>query len=252
MILNSNKRSYLLISDAHQDIDRLNKIISRENCDAVVFLGDFWDSYHYDDRLDWIKTTEFIKEWHNKENFYWLIANHDAHYLFPNANLRCSGWNKEKQLLINDRFKDIIGAVRQKMTHHLIIDNYLFTHAGLHPSFIPPFLDIADLEKLDSWLDTEHQKSVEACMLSLGDLSWMDEAGKDRGGRAKNGGLIWLDWNNFEPIEGLNQAMGHTFQRDMKISSKEGINSCNFCIDTNMNQYMILANGKLSILQDKI
>jgi hypothetical protein len=56
-------------------------------------------------------------------------------------------------------------------------------------------------------------------------LAW----GRGRGGPARIGGLVWLDWNTeFTPIEGLNQIVGHSSGSEVRV--KRGVNSINYCI----------------------
>ena len=42
-------------------------------------------------------------------------------------------------------------------------------------------------------------------------------AGWDRGGFQRNGGINWVDWNSFAPINGINQIVGHSIHKVPQI-----------------------------------
>lgn len=73
-------------------------------------------------------------------------------------------------------------------------------------------------------------------------------AGRARMGRQRYGGLVWLDWDEeFKPIEGVNQIVGHTPAPEIRTKSL-GTN-INYCIDTK-GKYAILVEGqKVEILK---
>ena len=52
MKISSKKQKILILSDVHQDINRLDKIIKTENADINVCLGDWFDSFIYDESSD--------------------------------------------------------------------------------------------------------------------------------------------------------------------------------------------------------
>lgn len=246
MKLNSNKKNILIVSDIHQDIRKLQTILEKELYDEVIFNGDFWDSHYYEAKTDWLNTIQFIKENIDRPNFYWIFGNHDLHYYYPNLKLRCSGWDRTKQKFLDDNFAETVQKIKSKSQYHIVLDNYLISHAGLHPAHIPSALN-KDLDSVNKWLTKELTHAKKLNQTIFGPVSWIDEAGRDRGGRANHGGLVWLDWRNFIPIDNINQICGHTFQSMMKVSTLKTDNSINFCIDTNLNEYLLVNNGQITI-----
>ncbi len=45
-----------------------------------------------------------------------------------------------------------------------------------------------------------------------------------------------MDWDEFEPIEGLNQLVGHT--RGKTVRQKKAMFSENWCADTHLNHFL--------------
>ena len=59
---------------------------------------------------------------------------------------------------------------------------------------------------------------------------------------------MWLDFNDeFEPVDGLNQIVGHTNQRTNGCAWVFADNSDNYCIDCFQNQYMVIENKAIKI-----
>jgi hypothetical protein len=53
--------------------------------------------------------------------------------------------------------------------------------------------------------------------------------GEDRGGLQKLGGPLWMDWDTFVPIPGINQMVGHS--AGSEVRKKIGVKSQNYCLD---------------------
>ena len=68
------------------------------------------------------------------------------------------------------------------------------------------------------------------------------------GGIQKFGGPLWMDWNHFMPIKGINQIVGHTMDDDVR--TKEGEDSSNYCIDVSHDcAAALLCEGSVQILR---
>ena len=69
--------------------------------------------------------------------------------------------------------------------------------------------------------------------------------GTARGGTLKKGGLLWQDWfEEFEPIEGLNQIVGHTHSE--RIHYKNTDNSINVNVDCFPKFIISIVDGKIT------
>lgn len=241
MNLSSQNKRILIISDSHQDWNRLDKILTKEDYDIAVHAGDWFDSFDYNSTEDVEKTCNLLRKWIFKDNFFTLWGNHDF-YLYGNTYTICSGYTKEKDKLITNIFGKDLPAIRDKFLWYLFIDDFLCTHAGLHPYHIHSKVDPTNKEQLVKWLNREVEQTK--LHLEFGGSYWTYRAGRARGGNQKIGGITWLDWDGeFEPIEGLNQMVGHSFQQNNKIDIRDN----NYCIDTNLNEYLMICNGKIKI-----
>lgn len=58
MNISSTGKKILIISDIHNDVDKVDKIIKSEGADINLVLGDWFDSFIYDETQHYIKTTE--------------------------------------------------------------------------------------------------------------------------------------------------------------------------------------------------
>lgn len=252
MIITSKNKRILVVSDIHLDIPKINYILSKENYDELAILGDVFDSH--DERLEtpanFTKACYWLRRMVAEPNVYYVPGNHDS-YLFPfNKHLLCSGWTPEKR-----RLADMaeLGPFEKYFRFHLFIDDILCTHAGVHPYFLPPFIDVCDLNALNNWLNEETEKAKIA--LLNGQTHWFFGAGKARGGNLKYGGLTWCDAKReFEAVAGLKQVFGHSFNQSIYIpfklpSSRDIAGAGNLCIDCNLNEYLIIENGKKQIMK---
>jgi hypothetical protein len=138
-----------------------------------------------------------------------LYGNHELSYIIPEIH-RCSGYSTKTHSMLTTH----IERVRKNFKPFLELgDNWLVTHAGLHPQVA---------EKLSEDWEAEFNHKASA-------LHWI---GRYRGGPDPVGGIFWCDFNaEFEPIEGLNQIFGHSRARTYDIRSMSGKNSTNYCID---------------------
>jgi hypothetical protein len=241
MQVSSNKQRVLVLSDVHQDIARLRYILTHEDYDFIVNLGDLFDSFDYRREDDIVDTCKFITEYIDNPNYISLQGNHDLHYLYSSPMTWCSGYHKNKEKVINRYFKQDKIEVRKKFRWYCWIDDFLCTHAGLHPYYLSPMQSL-NKEELSIWLDNESKKAETNLLIEQ--PHWFYSAGKARGGRASVGGIVWLDFNQeFVAIDGLNQLCGHTPYNN--ITQYKNTNS--YDIDCHVAQYLIIQNGKLEI-----
>jgi len=246
--LNSSNKRILVISDIHQESGKASEIIKKEDADEVVILGDFFDTHTKTSKIDLFNTCKFFLKCFEKENYHILWGNHDLHYFHPNRYTICSGYSSDSQIIINELLEPLKKHLSKKIKWYIQIDDFICTHAGLSSFHICPNLN---LEKISEWLDEEAETAK--IKLQINDSHWFYGAGKARRGKLEKGGIVWLDFNyEFEPINGLKQIMGHTFEKiirpDYSEKSSNPNDWRNICIDCNLNQYLIIDNKKIKVV----
>ena len=214
----------VIIPDIHNKCDAAERIISNENPDKVVFLGDYFDSF-YDTVEDADCTSKWLAKSLRQKGRTHLIGNHDLSYMTCNPQLRCTGYDPAKHEIIRQN-----NIPWNKMSLFCWADDWLCTHAGLTRQFymrqksdsVRSFLEMSrhDLENMDA--DCAHP---------------FFQAGFRRGGTEPVGGILWCHYDEFADIAGVRQVFGHT--RDNIIRHKKTGNSEHYCIDTQLNHYMV-------------
>ena len=258
--VNNQKNICLILPDIHNQHERAEKVISSVGPDKTFFLGDYFDEF-YDNANDVQKTAHWLKNSLQKPNRIHLMGNHDSAYRFRSRVTSCSGFTDIKSMAINNimKFSDW-----NKIKWHAILDGWLLVHAGLHPSWIPNGF-VMTLKNIDEWLSKESE--VANKMAARNESHWLFGAGFARGGSRPFGGLNWLDWNEeFTPIKGINQIVGHTPNRaptwkyttqdDVRIKTAPHVVpkfradvSYNLCLDsfTKVGWYAIWDGEKLNV-----
>jgi len=217
---------YLIIPDVHNRFELVEKIINRVKPDLTIFLGDFFDDFH-DNPLIIEEVACWFKESIHKKDRIHLCGNHDVHYWFKdNKKIRCSGYEDIKSIRINDI---ITTKEWEKLKFYYVLDNkWLLSHAGVHPSWVNDNFSSSKLNfaKPSKVIGKLRRDSIEVVRkLYAGDEHWFVRAGFSRSLLARNyGGLLWCDWREeFMPIIGINQIVGHTPQRSVDwINVAEG------------------------------
>ncbi len=229
----------IIISDIHNRHAFIEPLLSEISHDKVIFLGDYFDDFH-DIHTDIVKTAKWLKSSLSIPNRIHLHGNHDLYYRFyHNPHLMCSGNTEEKAQIINEIITDF-----SKFHLYYFHQNFLFTHAGVHPEICknePFFNDIFNNRK------TLEEKILKDAKMA--EPNPFTEPGIARGGVQSVGGCTWLDWSKFKPIPNLNQIVGHTPHSYPEEKSTK--NSVNHCLDTNNHHIGILENGKLKIIENK-
>jgi hypothetical protein len=242
MNISSAGKKILIVSDIHNDVQKLDKIIKHEAADINLVLGDWFDSFVYDDTQHYSKTAEYLLNYLSSPNNKTLFGNHDLHYLFHNTHVICSGYEHRKYNAIGEVLENNRLATCRKIDWFAWVDNYLCTHAGLCADFIDP--RAKDISDINLFLIKERERAN--IKIISGDDHWFYAVGRARGGHYHKGGIVWLDFDKeFAPVEGLNQIVGHTPRRQKGITKYAGTE--NYCIDTFQSQWLTVANGKIEV-----
>lgn len=231
----------LIFGDVHQNIAWAAEILRREagNYDAVVFLGDAFDSFLEPPKVAGARqTAEFFRKLLFQDNFIWLCGNHDLPYLessytynkgytIRHIKNHCSGFTKSKANEIN---KEITPSLWQKLRVFCVVNGWLLSHAGIREKYFRPILTLEDnLAKM-------HEDFREELTLACFRESYLNEAGFARGGLHEYGSPLWCDFDcEFEDNLPLKQIVGHTSGKDIRK-----IGRC-FCIDCHQSTYAIIS-----------
>lgn len=252
----------IIISDLHNRIDWIEDALSSpllKPYNRVVFLGDYFDDFN-DTPEDVINSAKWLKRSLHKPNRIHLSGTHDMWYRFPyNRFIQASGNTEEKMYAI----RDILNSDDWNLLRlYYYEQNFLLSHAGLHINLISDYvnkhIDIFGRYIVNKELRLNGQEIVDKIIKPATDEAlkrtsdgfaspWL-EAGFARGGLQAAGGITWLDWNNeFRPIPGLNQIVGHTELRypGEKITQY----SKNYDLDTRNGHIGILENGEFTWIE---
>lgn len=209
----------LVIPDIHNRIIRAQSIIDKVPHDKLVLTGDYFDSYGEGaDAAEYARNTAV---WLKEKILYnpkavALLGNHDTSYVWSkNIHFRCSGYTSYKSIAINDvlNVED-----KSKFNVYHIDQNHVFSHAGLTSKLWKKYSLKFDETKFSSKLElfdhVLHSESKDALQQAyLNNNVELFGAGWDRGGFQQYGGINWIDWDNFGPVNGINQIFGHSIHR---------------------------------------
>lgn len=235
----------LIISDVHENTAKLAKILKKYDWIKKKVLDGDWLDSHNSYSMYPEEHIEVLLGILDDPNWTVLVGNHDMAYLFPEISaLSCSGWRLPTEEAVK---KMITAEYREKMLrfHHWIETRgktWLVSHAGFNPAKVTHPVNGVTREYID-------QVAAEALeRLKRRSMHHLVECGEGRGGlRNAIGGVTWQDWRDeFEPIEGFNQIVGHT--RGKEVRKKVAENSENYCIDTLLEYVAIVdGNGEVTI-----
>ncbi len=128
-----------VIPDVHLKpwmFEKASELIRRESYDAVVMLGDLVDDWNQERNLDLYNETfdaaiDFVGK--HKDTF-WCYGNHDISYLWQAME---SGYSFYARETVADRIEDLRRSMPPENVGFIhMIDNVLFSHAGLTESFV--------------------------------------------------------------------------------------------------------------------
>jgi len=199
---------YTFVGDIHGKHELVSKALDNEG--TIIFVGDFVDSFDRSTN-DMEKCLQLVLNAIDKNKAKAIFGNHELSYVY--SNHRCSGYSFDTECMVSKYKQQIL----EKFQTHIWIDNFLITHAGLHPRVMETAGTLSDF-----YLPDKYHRA-----------NWI---GKYRGGLDPVGGIFWCDFNaEFKPIPNINQIFGHTsfFQDKNQVGIRHlsGENSENFCID---------------------
>ena len=214
----------LVIPDIHNRIIRAQSIIDKVPHDKLVLTGDYFDNHGEGaNAAEYARNTAiWLKEkiLHNPKAVA-LLGNHDTSYVWSNnIHFRCSGYTPYKSIAINDV---LTSEDKSKFGVYHIDQNHVFSHAGLTNKLWKKYSSLfveqgeteTKLEFFDRVMKVVSNEAIEAANsnnnVELFGVGW------DRGGYQQYGGINWVDWNTFGPVNGINQIVGHSIHRVPQI-----------------------------------
>ena len=259
----------LVIPDVHQDIQGVKKIFALEDInsfDEVIFLGDWFDSFHEPPKVASFKDTcLFVRDlvWENNKNkkMVFLVGNHDLAYIYnnkkggytsvaPSITYWCSGVTKSKigtfrQVFYDKGLKDDWFLENFKIAHRS--QGWIFSHAGMVNRQIPYSFtvdQVIDEVLPDVWLNFRNVAYRQNALISA--------VGVARGGQDNTGGLLWLDYHNeFHASSDIGkQVFGHSYVPEPTATAMNtDYESWN--LDTNLKDYAKIRDGRFTTYRIK-
>jgi hypothetical protein len=199
----------LSIGDTHGNfvLDDVIKLLPQY--DKIIFVGDYVDSFELTNLTIITNLNLLIQlKKDNPDKIVLLWGNHDLHYLYDDLLHRCSGYRVEAKPNLYKIFNDN----KKLFTCAYQIDNYLWTHAGVHTGWykqrFAKFVKANYLEDLS--IATQLNCAFEQNEKSLFDV------GHGRGGYYDVGGPLWCDRRELlgNPLRKYHQIVGHSRVED--------------------------------------
>ena len=174
----------------------------------VVFVGDYLDSRTLGTE-EQMKALDVVIKYAQSlpDRVTAILGNHEWSYI--DLRKMCSGWRgRTYDAILNGGYVELMSEV---MKPYVFVGDWLITHAGVSGKLLKEY----NLT-LDTYLKDEYYHHM---------------IGRSRGGNCKYGAHYWCDFfNDFEPIDGLNQVFGHTNCGSSPVVV-EGNNSININVD---------------------
>ncbi len=227
----------LVWPDVHNRTELLKTFLAK-NGDAFekrIFLGDWFDQID-DNPSDALRVANLIVELGKDARNVFIEGNHDASYRYHTPFTICCGFSQNKLRAINKVMNE---QDWRKFKLFEYEQGWLCSHAGVHPRIFEHPIKGLTLDSI-----TELCKSSET-PVKAGMYHRVYEMGKACGGLEPVGGINWLRWFQFKPIEGINQIVGHTtydeprvhYARKMKSIYKGETKEWNEYVDVHLSHF---------------
>lgn len=263
----------LIFADVHLRSPQMDTVLEWEaGYDLAVWMGDYWDNWieSIDQTFD---TARWVKQKLGDPRHVLCVGNHDWAYVHcRNGYACCSGFTRQKsdaiRRILSQEDLDKLRPYWASPAHNLIC-----THAGISMDLINHLAargyeypePANSLAAITSWLDRMWM-TVQVKYSNMGTHPLM-EAGADRGGLQRYGGITWAHWTGHSPIPGVGQLCGHSVQDNgpmmrlinrngapmWRVLAKQKVNprwlkeGWSLCLDTNSRHYAVLEDDTLTI-----
>lgn len=183
------------------------KRIDPAKYDKIIFIGDYVDSFPYDDAHilnNLMDIIEFKKSYPNKVEI--LIGNHDIQYMYLSDGFGCSGFRPSMASSLNSLFME--NKKLFKMAFQ--IGEYIWSHAGIAVKWLE--YNEKEIKAFKKKFDCVDYADTFNKMMFTHTNRILHQVGTKRGGYYPAGGITWADRNetSLNPLEGYHQIVGHT------------------------------------------
>jgi predicted phosphodiesterase len=183
------------------------KFLDISKYDKVIFVGDYVDSFPYNDEQilgNLLDIIELKKTYPDKVVL--LLGNHDIQYMFLDEGFGCSGFRPSMAASLKAVFNDNKHLFQMAYQHF----NYIWTHAGIAEKWymynLKEILNFKEKFECVDLADTFNK------MMYTKENRILHQVGKKRGGYYPAGGITWADRSetSLNPFAGHHQIVGHT------------------------------------------
>ena len=248
------KKKYILVPDVHGRTFWKDILPFVDECERIIFLGDYHDPYDHESILpfkslaNFKEILEFAKAHFDKVTL--LLGNHDLTYYTRTGD---DYWSVRANRIDVTNYKEIrkLFYKNHELFELLTVINmvdenrvFLLSHAGVHPLWVTDNklinnynVNETNAETICMYIDNQFRVGNRSYLVStLGDI------GFSRGGYCDAGSIVWADCHEFLGIQHTpyTQIFGHTQQlvREVKedgtvecLPGKPFITGENVCID---------------------
>lgn len=220
----------VIIPDIHNRFVVAESIIRKERPDKIVLLGDYFDSFDDVVNIEMVsQTANWLAESVKKPERVHLFGNHDVWYSHHSCPPYCAGNTEFKYFIIKQSNIDW-----SRLRFHYWVNDILCTHAGLSNLI---YKEYSKHHTVFTLMDEVERLGIKHPLVSL--------CGEARGGiEGEVGGILWCDYSEFEPIEGVAQIFGHSNGREPRLVEADRFN---MCLDTGLHYYIIYDGKGLTI-----
>jgi len=200
--------------------------VNPDEYDFIVFVGDYTDSFdrrNVEIKVNLLKIIELYYKYPDKVKL--LLGNHDLPYFWGKPDPGLSGHRPVAIWDLHIIFRDN----RKLFQAAFQIDNYIWTHAGIHRGWYNKYIPDAIKEyELTGNLAEQLNHLFEINFPPLFVISHY------RGGSAREGGPFWADWREIytKPLQGYHQIFGHTARTKGIRNYPLGKDTSVTCVDT--------------------
>lgn len=219
----------VIIGDVHNRVDLVCKILNRHQNSQFIFIGDYFDSFT-DDVAVAKHTAMWLKDSLQQSNRIHLWGNHDVQYAFGMANLRVTGYTRDKEEIISEVMTHEDWS-RLKFFHAQ--DDWWFSHAGITAQWFEHPVHGLTQSSIEREIKLA-ERDLASRRLPMSLCSY-DDMGDNPAGI---GGLLWVRWNRLDCIPGVKQIVGHT--QCERVSYKRDTGGTNINIDCLHKEYVVI------------